>query len=112
MTVTKTYWMDDGHGTKARFAGVEERDRWVPLGWSESDEPTPGDQVWLRHADHGGHARFPAEAVELWQHKGWRPAAPPDPGGPLGDATPADAPGQAAGTDSTAPTASAKTKEK
>jgi hypothetical protein len=36
--------------------------------------------VWLRHAEHGGVAQFPAEAVEAWSVKGWEPCdAPVDP---------------------------------
>lgn len=90
MAEKKTYWLADGYGAKALITGADERDRWVPLGWAETDEPVPGDMVWMRHVDHGGPARFPAEVVELWKAKGWEPAHPPEPTNPFNIPEPAD----------------------
>jgi hypothetical protein len=35
------------------------------------------DAVWLRYPDTGGVARFPADAAEVWQARGWVPCEPP-----------------------------------
>lgn len=90
MAEKKTFWLADGYGSKALVTGVEERDRWVPLGWSEAGEPEPGERVWMRHAEHGGRARFPAEVVELWQQMGWEPSDPEPPVNPFNAPRPAD----------------------
>lgn len=90
MTKKTTYWLTDGYGSKALIEGAEARDRWVPLGWSEADEPAAGERVWLRHEEHGGRAQFPAEAVALWQQKGWQPSDPPEPINPFNAPAPAD----------------------
>lgn len=89
MAKTK-YWLADGYGGKALVEGADERDRWLPLGWSESSEPQPGERVWLRHEEHGGRALFPAESVELWRQKGWQPSDPPEPINPFNTERPAD----------------------
>lgn len=117
MAEKKTYWLADGYGVKALVVGAAERDRWVPLGWSEADEPAPDDRVWLRHEDHGGRALFPAPVVELWQQKGWQPSDPPPPVSPFNaDQATAVVPAQAAAptetTEQTEPAPAAKTKEK
>jgi hypothetical protein len=112
MAKTK-YWMTDGYGAAALVEGVEERDRWLPLGWqliSDEDALAGVTHVWLRHEDHGGRQRFPVEAVELWQTKGWHPSDPPAPQSPF-NAAPADIV-PAAATESSEPAPSAKTKEK
>lgn len=84
------YWLTDGFGGKALVEGAEERDRWKPLGWSESTEPAAGERVWLRHDVHGGRALFPAETVELWAAKGWQPSDPPPVPSPFNADQPAD----------------------
>lgn len=73
------YWLTDGYGNKAVAVVAEERDRWVPRGWSESTEPSGDDRVWMRHGGHGGHAQFPAAVVETWQALGWEASPPPEP---------------------------------
>lgn len=100
MAEKKTYWMADGYGAKALITGAADRDRWVPLGWDEADEPAPGDMVWMRHVDHGGRAKFPADVAELWWAKGWEPSDPPAPENPFNAPEPADtgAPEQTTGT--------------
>ncbi|WP_435233367.1 hypothetical protein [Micromonospora aurantiaca (nom. illeg.)] len=89
MTKKQSYWLSDGFGAKALVEGAEQKDRWVPLGWSESDEPAGDDRVWLRHEEHGGRALFPAAAMELWQQKGWQPSDPPEPVSPFNAPQPA-----------------------
>lgn len=84
------YWMTDGYGAKALIEGADQRDRWVPLGWSETGEPVAGERVWMRHPDIAVPALFAAEAVHLWQQKGWEPAAPPEPVSPFNADQPAD----------------------
>ncbi|WP_422744355.1 hypothetical protein ACN27B_08725 [Micromonospora sp. WMMD754] len=102
------YWLTDGYGAKALATGAEERDRWVPRGWSESTEPAGSDQVWMRHTDHGGHAQFAADVVETWRALGWEPSAPPEPVDVLHDAQLVDvqSTSTAASTTSTSPTTS------
>ncbi|MBQ1064472.1 hypothetical protein [Micromonospora sp. C41] len=78
MAKTK-YWLTDGYGAHALVEGAEERDRWVPRGWSETAEPTGEGRVWMRHTDHGGHQLFAAGVVETWRALGWEPSAPPEP---------------------------------
>ncbi|WP_346536944.1 hypothetical protein [Micromonospora sp. DPT] len=80
------YWLTDGYGSKALVEGADQRDRWVPLGWSEADAPAGGDRVWMQHTEHGGHAQFPAGVVDTWQALGWKPAPPPEPVDVLHDA--------------------------
>ncbi|TDB79961.1 hypothetical protein E1091_19395, partial [Micromonospora fluostatini] len=70
MTSKKTYWMADGQGAVALVEGAEERDRLIPLGWADSEPPAPDQQVWMRHAEHGGRAKFPLASVELWRPRG------------------------------------------
>lgn len=109
-----TYWMTDGYGAKALIEGADQRDRWKPLGWAETDEPAGDDRVWLRHEEHGGRALFPAEVVELWQQKGWQPSDPPAPESPFNAPQPTDVV-EATPTTSPAPagkTPSDATKEK
>lgn len=111
----KTYWLTDGYGNKAQVTGAAERDRWVPLGWSETIEPAGDERVWMRHTDHGGHAQFAAGVVETWRALGWEPSAPPEPvdvlhDEQLVDVAPASTP--AAETKSTETAASGNTKGK
>lgn len=102
-----TYWLTDGYGSKALVEGAEERDRWKPAGWSETDEPSGEDMVWLAHAEHGGRQRFAAAAVASWQALGWQPCAPPEPVDLLRDRALSDARPAIADVDS-APPKSAK----
>jgi hypothetical protein len=107
-----TYWIADLDGNKALVEGVDERDRWVKVhGWTESTEPGPRDFVWLRHDEHGGRQRFVAEAVPLWEVRGWRPAAPPEPENlavPDAQAAPSEpAPAKASTSTTTKPAAKA-----
>lgn len=82
MTDKQTYWMADVDGTKAFVTGADERDRLIPLGWAVADEPASGDFVWLEHDEHGGRAKFTADAVPLWEPRGWHPSPPEEPVNP------------------------------
>ncbi|MGC5033080.1 hypothetical protein [Micromonospora sp. DT229] len=90
MAAKKTYWMHDGYGTVALVEGADERDRWKPLGWVDSEPPGPGSQVWMRHETHGGRAKFPFASVELWRPRGWSECEPPPVADPFSAETPAD----------------------
>ena len=111
-----TYWLADGYGSKALVEGADERDRWVPRGWAEADEPAGEDRVWMQHGEHKGRAQFPAAVVETWQALGWKPAAPPEPVDVLHDAQLVDVAPDAkeapASTASDTRAASGTTKEK
>jgi hypothetical protein len=77
MTDPKKYWLTDGEDGYAVVAGAEERDRWVPLGWTETDEPTDGwVPIWRDGIEQPG--RVPLSAVrELWGPMGWVVGPPP-----------------------------------
>jgi hypothetical protein len=79
MTEKQKYWLTDTSGAKALVEGADERDRWRPHGWAETDAPVAGDLVWLQHDVHGGRQLFAAAAAEQWAGLGWRPSAPPEP---------------------------------
>ncbi|HEY9414673.1 MAG TPA: hypothetical protein VIQ30_07945 [Pseudonocardia sp.] len=79
MAEKKTYWLTDGYGNSAQVVGAEERDRWVPRGWSETTEPTGDERVWMHNATTDGRAQFAAGVVETWRALGWEPSAPPEP---------------------------------
>lgn len=79
MSEKQTYWLADPDGRKALVAGVEQRARWVPLGWQDSTEPAGTEQVWLRHDVTGGRALFAAQVLDVWAEKGWHPSDPPEP---------------------------------
>jgi hypothetical protein len=84
MTEKQTYWLADRAGNKALVEGAAERDRWVPLGWAEADEPTGDELVWASFEGVEDPAQFPAEVfLEVWGPKGWTPSAPPEPVDPL-----------------------------
>ncbi|WP_432050314.1 hypothetical protein [Verrucosispora sp. NA02020] len=85
-----TYWMTDGYGNVARMEGAAERDRWKPFGWSETEAPTSGTQVWVRHEEHGGRGRLPIAALEMWRPKGWSECDPPPVVDPFSADVPAD----------------------
>jgi hypothetical protein len=75
-----TYWISDQDGTKALVEGVEERNFWVHVhGWSETTEPEGLEFVWLENDEHGGRAKFNAQAVPLWEPRGWHPSPPQEP---------------------------------
>lgn len=90
MTEQKTFWLTDGLGTYAVAAGAAERDRWVSLGWAQTDEPT-GDE--LVHAWHDGidvPALQPAAALrDIWGPRGWTAGPPPEPVSPFNADQPA-----------------------
>lgn len=80
MTEKQTYWLVNAEGNKALASGAAERDRLVPLGWAETEEPTGDEFVWARHEGIADPARFPAASfAEVWQPRGWEPSTPPEP---------------------------------
>jgi hypothetical protein len=79
MTEKQKYWLTDTSGAKALVEGADERDRWLPHGWAETDAPVVGDLVWLQHDVHHGRQLFAAAAAEQWAGLGWHPSAPPEP---------------------------------
>lgn len=93
MTDKQTYWLADQTGKKALVTGAAERDRWVPLGWVEADEPAAGEFVYARHDGIEQPAEFPASAFrEVWEPRGWVAGPPPEPVSPFnGDQLPAPA---------------------
>ena len=86
MAEKKTYWMQDHAGNKALITGAEERDRWIPHGWTDTDEPGDRDFVWLRHPDLGEPTNpIVWAARDYWQGRDWVPGAPPEPVNPALD---------------------------
>jgi hypothetical protein len=80
MTDQKTYWLADALGNRALVTGAAERDRWVPLGWYEVDEPTGNELVHAWHAGIDVPALQPARALrDVWGPRGWEPGPPPVP---------------------------------
>lgn len=80
----KTYWLVDAAGRKCLVTGAVERDRWLPLGWSDADEPVGDEFVWVHHAEVAEPGRLPVSAWrEVWQAKGWQAGPPPEPVDPL-----------------------------
>lgn len=79
MTDKKTYWIHDGGDTYALVTGIEERDRYVGAGWTETDEPTSGFvMAWRDGIAKPG--RPSVEALrEVYQPAGWL-AGPPEDG--------------------------------
>jgi hypothetical protein len=74
-----TYWITTAEGTYGQVEGVEERDRWTPLGWTvAADEPAPTDFVWMRKDGIDRPARFAYGAASTWQDMGWKLSAPPE----------------------------------
>lgn len=72
-----TYWITTAEGTHAQVEGVEERDKYTPLGWTETGEPKATDFVWMAHPDIEKPARFAYEAAATWQRMGWELCGPP-----------------------------------
>lgn len=121
MTDKQTFWMVDGEGKKSLIAGVEARDRWIPHGLADAEEPTGTEFVWCWHEGIENPAAFPAQALEAWQAKGWQPGPPPSPVSPFnGDegapvmpaAAPLSAPVASAPVKSETPAAGGDKKEK
>lgn len=84
MTEPKTYWLVDRNGDKALVTGADERDRWLPHGWAETEKPAGDEFVWATFPDVADPARFPAEAYyDVWEPKGWVASAPPEPVDPI-----------------------------
>jgi hypothetical protein len=95
MTEKQTYWLVDATGDHALITGADERDRWVPLGWTPADEPIGDAFVWAWLDGITVPARFPAAALaEVFGPKGWVAGPPPQAVSPFnGDqAVPAAAP--------------------
>lgn len=90
MTDKQTYWLADQTGKKALVTGAAERDRWVPLGWAEADEPTGTEFVYARMEGVEQPAEFPASAFkEIWEPRGWVAGPPPEPVSPFNGDQPA-----------------------
>lgn len=86
MTTTdkQGYWLVNEAGVKAFVVGAAERDRWVPLGWTQSSEPTGNEFLYARMDGIADPAKFPAASfLESWGQRGWMPCAPPDPESPF-----------------------------
>jgi hypothetical protein len=84
MTDKNTYWLVDSTGDKALVEGAAERDRWLPHGWAETDEPTGDEFVWASFDGVADPAKFPADVFrEVWEPKGWKASAPPEPVDPI-----------------------------
>jgi hypothetical protein len=84
MTEKNTYWLRDAAGDYALITGADQRDRWIPLGWAEADEPSGNEFVWARCEGIQEPARFPAQALaDVWSAKGWQAAEPPSPVSPF-----------------------------
>jgi hypothetical protein len=79
MSAKSMYWLVDADGNKAVVEGRAQRDRWTPLGWADTEEPSGHDRLWLRHGEHGGRALFPFPSMPTWAAKGWAPSDPPAP---------------------------------
>lgn len=71
-------WVRDGYGSVA-LVPADAVDHWKPRGWIETTDPDSADQIWMRHAEHGGRAQFPIVIARVWADLGWAPSAPPEP---------------------------------
>lgn len=101
MTDKNTYWLVDSAGDKAFVEGAAERDRWLPHGWAETEEPTGDEFVWATFEGVADPAKFPADAFrDVWEPKGWKASAPPEPVDPItGERPPRPTPPAAASAD-------------
>jgi hypothetical protein len=80
MTEAKKYWVADAEGVKALVSGAEAHNLWTAgRGWTDTTEPAGQEFVWLQHNEHGGRGKFAAQAVPLWEGRGWLPSDPPEP---------------------------------
>lgn len=85
------HWLVDATGNKGLVDGDDERDRFLPHGWTLGGPPSGSEFVWARCAGVANPARFPADALEAWAARGWAPGAPPYPlDGLAAPAAPAD----------------------
>lgn len=75
----QAYWISTANGYFALVVGSDERDRWTPQGWRESDEPGPTDFVYLRKDGIDQPAPFAYGALSTWQELGWKFGSPPEP---------------------------------
>ena len=78
----KTYWMRDIYGNRAL---VTDRDRWIPRGWADADEPTDREFVWMEKEDLEQPALIPWGARDYWQGIGFVSSTPPEPVNPTKD---------------------------
>lgn len=75
----QSYWITTANGYFAQVDGVDERDKWTPLGWRLAKEPGPTDFVYLRKDDIANPGLFAYQAVPVWQELGWKYGTPPEP---------------------------------
>lgn len=79
-----SYWLVDSLGVYAYVTGDDERDRWIPLGWTLAEEPRGNEFVHAWHAGIDVSALQPASALrEIWGPRGWEPGPPPAPVNPF-----------------------------
>lgn len=113
MTEKQKYWLANADGDKALVEGREQRDRFVPLGWSETTEPAGDEWVIARMDGIENPARFPAAAFRLvWEPRGWVAAPPAEPVSPFNGGhvpAPAAPPADVAPADTTTTTSKSKT---
>lgn len=84
MTDKQTYWLVDDTGHYALVAGADERDRWIPRGWSETGEPTGEGKVWAWYEGIEKPAEFTIPAYrEIWKPRGWQAGPPEEPVSPI-----------------------------
>ncbi len=74
-----TYWISNANGQHAQVEGVEERDKWTPLGWTVEEHPPPGAFVYMNHDGIEEAALFAYEAMATWEQMGWTACSPPKP---------------------------------
>lgn len=116
MTEAKKYWIADAEGVKALVEGAEAHNLWTAgRGWTDTTEPVGQEWVWLQHDEHGGRAKYSAEAAPLHEGRGWLPSDPPEPENPAiahwkTESAPVAAPPQT--TESTKPAAKATSGDK
>lgn len=82
MTEKDPYWLTDGQGTYAVVTGAAERDRFLPLGWTDADEPDPNRGGFVYAWRDGIAEPGPAPLAyfrEVLTPTGW--VAGPPPGG-------------------------------
>jgi hypothetical protein len=103
MSEKQKYWLVDEAGVYARVEGAAQRDRWVPMGHAEADEPIGASMVWAWHEGIETPARFPAEALAVWEAKGWEAGPPPEPLSPFNSDQPVTAVAPLTGAPAPAP---------
>lgn len=75
----QSYWITTANGYFAKVAGVDERDKWTPLGWRLAGEPGPTDFVYMRKTDIENPGLFAYQASGVWSAMGWEFGPPPPP---------------------------------